>query len=146
MSASYNENLPTVKDWMRLQLGDTNVDPVENALRSDEEYLAALNTEGDKISATVFLAESLAAEFGQEPDSVDASGKAVTWKDRVKTWLALAERLRARAAGVTASAAASRKPSVGQMKATAPVESTPGYPDANSGYYRGDPNNPWGGW
>ena len=32
----------------------------------------------------------------------------------------------------------------GQMEAQAPVESPTGYPDANSGYYRGDPNNRWG--
>lgn len=35
----------------------------------------------------------------------------------------------------------SRSPVVGQLSATAPVESPVGRPDANSGRYRGDPND-----
>lgn len=91
MAAEYSDNLPTAKDRMRHILGDTDM---ENALRQDEEYLALLAGYATETEATAVMAESLAAQFAQEPDSVNTDGTAVTWKDRVKTWLELATRFR----------------------------------------------------
>jgi hypothetical protein len=91
MASTYSNNLPTAKDRMRHLLGDTDM---ENALRQDEEYLALLAGYPTETEATAVMAESLAAQFGQEPDSVSTDGTTVSWHDRVKTWLELATRLR----------------------------------------------------
>lgn len=91
MAATYDENLPTAKDRMRQLLWDTDM---ENVLRPDEEYLARLEGYATETEATAVMAESLAAQFAQEPDSVNTDGTAVSWRDRVKTWLELAARLR----------------------------------------------------
>lgn len=91
MAATYSDNLPTAKDRMRHVLGDIDM---ETALRQDEEYLALLAGYATETEATAVMAESLAAQFAQEPDSVSTDGTAVSWRDRVKTWLELASRFR----------------------------------------------------
>ncbi len=101
MTATYDETLPTAKDRMRLQLGDTEVSPEENALLSDETYTALLVQFVTEPEATARAAESLALRYAQEPDSVSISGDSYSWRDRVKSWLELARRLRA---GATAAA------------------------------------------
>ena len=62
MSATYNPNLLTAVDRMRLALGDTNVDPETNALLPDETYVAKLEDVGE-TEATATLAESLGTKF-----------------------------------------------------------------------------------
>lgn len=142
MSASYDAELPAALDRMRLRLGDTNVDPEENALAPDETYLALLSLQGEAL-ATATLAESFAARFAQEPGTVSVNGKMVSWKDRVSTWLELATRLRSDAgAGTPRTTYAG--PRVGVLSTTAPQDVPTGYPDPNSGYYRGDPLARWG--
>lgn len=91
MSATYSNNLPTAKDRMRQLLGDTNM---ANALRQDEEYLALLAGYTTETEATAVMAESLAAQFAQEPGYISTDGVTVQWSDRVKTWLELSARLR----------------------------------------------------
>lgn len=140
MTATYDENLPAALDRMRLQLGDTEVDPEENALIPDETYLATLDRMVE-LEATAYLAESLATRFGQETGSVRLpSGLQVAWPDRVKTWLELAARLSARLTVTTAQATlATRQPKMGVMATTATVNAPTGWPDANSLDYMGSP-------
>lgn len=91
MVATFDLNLPTARDRMRFALGDTNV---AAALEQDETYAATLTLHGEPLGTAV-MAEALAARFAQEPDSVGIDGAlSVSWRDRVKTWLALAQRIR----------------------------------------------------
>ncbi len=99
MSSTYNLSLPTALDRIRHSLGDTDM---AAPLRENETYAALLLTYSE-TEATAVLAEALAAEYAQQPDSISANGKSLTWKDRVKTWLELATRLRA---ALSASASA----------------------------------------
>lgn len=140
MSASYDPTLTTALDRMRLRLGDTDVEPEEDALAPDETYLALLSLQGEALG-TATLAESFAARFGQEPGTVTVGGDTISWKDRVSTWLELAARLRKDAAAVVAAGNRTTfaGPRVGMLTTKAPVEVPYGYPDPNSGYYRGDP-------
>lgn len=101
MAATYDNTLPTAKDRMRFALGDTNV---AAPLEQDETYAAALAQNGEKLGQAV-MAEALAARYAQRPDSLSSDGDSITWRERVKTWLALATRLRAEvAAGISGGA------------------------------------------
>lgn len=114
MTATYHDNLDRTLDKVRAALGDVTVGlndadpPVEQALRSDEYYLAQIAIYStDWRYAAADAAESLAAEYGQSPDSYSESGElSVSWRERVKTWLELATRLRAQAARDAESASA----------------------------------------
>ncbi|OJW05789.1 MAG: hypothetical protein BGO39_05015 [Chloroflexi bacterium 54-19] len=90
MGATYDSQLPTAKDRMRHSLGDIDMTA---PLRDDETYAAILTKYGE-TEGTAVMAEALAAEYAQQPDQVTDDGTTVTWRDRVKTWLELAARLR----------------------------------------------------
>jgi len=97
---SYDPGLPSAKDRVRLAVGDTDG---ANPLRQDETINALVLAHGE-AEATAKLAEGLATQYAQQPDSVDLGGLAVTWKDRVKAWLELAARTRDEAAATAAAA------------------------------------------
>lgn len=99
MAATYDSTLPTAKDRMRHSLGDTDV---TNPLRGDETY-AALLAAYSETEATAVLAEALAAEYAQQPDTITDSGTTISWRTRVSTWLDLAKRLRAALAETAAT-------------------------------------------
>jgi hypothetical protein len=103
MSASYDETLPSDLDEARYLLGDTVVDPPEDALRSNELINAALTKKGFALGLA-FIADGLVAEFSQEPVKITLSGLAVDYSARVPAWKDLATRMRA-AAAATSSAA-----------------------------------------
>jgi hypothetical protein len=90
MAATFDQTLPTPKDRMRHLVGDTDM---ANPLRQDETYLALL-VQYSETGATEQMAIALAAQYGQMPDTFSDDGTAVSWKDRVKTWLELAARMR----------------------------------------------------
>lgn len=107
MTATFDQTLPTAMDRLRRALGDANV---ANALRQDEEYAAVLaRLEDNETAALVEMASGLASEYAQKPDSISDEDGAITWRERVKTWLALATAGRAElsAAATAASNAAS---------------------------------------
>jgi hypothetical protein len=110
MSATYDETLPTDLDRVRHLLGDTDVEPEENALRSDEHIVAVLASEPSFEAAVILIADGLIAEFGQEPDSVRlVSGLSVSFRERIAAWqrlVARMERAIALAAAATAQATA----------------------------------------
>jgi hypothetical protein len=132
VTATYNDTLPTAKDRVRFNLGDTNVSPATNALLTDET-IGALITQHGETMGTVVAAESLATRFGQEPDSVSLSGKTVTWKDRVKAWWELAARLR-KALGEEAVEASNTSGTTSTLR--------PGEDERSGEYYREE----WVGW
>lgn len=103
MAATYDPTLPTAKDRVRYALGDTNV---AAALEQDETYVANLTLYSESLAIAV-MAEALAARFAQKPDSFGTDGLNVTWRERVKTWLALATTMRANATAAAGSAASS---------------------------------------
>jgi hypothetical protein len=107
MSANYNEALPTDRDRARYLLGDTAVEPEEDALRTDEHYNAVLASEPSFEAAVILIANGLIAEFGQEPDSIRlVSGLTISFKERVKAWERLVKQLQTTVA--TAAAAATQ--------------------------------------
>lgn len=100
MTFSFDPALPSAKDRIRLILGDFTAP----GLRQDETLNAAITAHGE-AEATARLAEGLAAEFAQRPDSIGGDGQSISWRDRVKTWLEVASRMRA--TGVAAATALS---------------------------------------
>ncbi len=107
MSFSFSPELPAALDRGRLALGDT----AAPGLRADETINAMVTANGE-AEAVARLAEGLAAEYAQQPDSLSADGSSISWRDRVKTWLEVAARMRivgaAAAIAATASIAATR--------------------------------------
>jgi hypothetical protein len=94
MSASYVETLPTDRDRARYLLGDTDVDPEENALRTNEHYNAVLAAEATFEAAVILIANSLIAEFAQEPDTIRlVNGLSISFKERIKAWERLVTQL-----------------------------------------------------
>ena len=91
MPATYDITLPTSKDRARNQLGDIDMSA---PLRMDEEILSQIALYGE-TGGIAKLARSLAAEYAQQPVSINAQGVGVSWSERVKTWLDLAARLEA---------------------------------------------------
>ena len=90
MTATFTNSLPTPKDRMRFALGDVNVDV---PLEQDETYAANLALYGEELGTAV-MAEALASRFAQKPDSLSDDSGSISWRERVKTWLALATRIR----------------------------------------------------
>lgn len=103
MAATFDNTLPTALDRMRYALGDI---VVAAALEQDETYAANLAIHGEPIGTAV-MAEALAARFAQEPDSFSGDGTSITWRERVKTWLALATRIRQEEAAASSGGAGS---------------------------------------
>ena len=101
MTATFDNTLPTELDQMRFMVGDVDV---AAALEQDETYASALALHGFKLG-TAAIAEALAARYAQRPDSISSEDGSLSWRERVKTWLALATRLRAEeAAGIAGGA------------------------------------------
>jgi len=90
---TYDSSLPTARDRMRHMLGDTDA---ANPLRYDESYDAMLTYFENETLATAKMARALASEFAQKFSSVNIQGgPSITYSERVKTWLALADKLEA---------------------------------------------------
>lgn len=102
MTATYDQDLPAALDRVRFQVGDTVVGPdddgVEQALKPDEEYLAVIALTSSESEAIAVMAEALATQVMQDPDSYSESGGiSVSWSNRIRTWMSIAEAYRARA-------------------------------------------------
>lgn len=91
MSATFDEALTTAKDRVRRLLGDADIG---QAMLSDATIQGAIDIYGEP-GAVAFLAEGLAAEYGQLPVSTSADGTTLDYSERVKTWQALAKTMRA---------------------------------------------------
>lgn len=105
MTATYDPTLPTSKDRARSLLGDIDVsDGGANALRTDEAIVAVIAANGEQLGTAV-LAEGLAAEYAQLPDSLSTGGTSFSWRERVKYWRDLAARIRTQLASDAAAAA-----------------------------------------
>lgn len=104
MAWTYDASLPSAKDRVRLALGDTNT---ANQLRSDETINALITAYGEAAAAAQ-LADGLAAQFAQKPDSIGMDGLTISWRERVRTWRELGSRLHGQIVAVAASIAATR--------------------------------------
>lgn len=98
MSATYDELLSTPVDRARHALGLTNVRTAAAAIYSDEHIEAVLDQAASFAAGIAQLADALARQYAQKPDSVRLpSGMMVGWKERVTGWRELADRMRAEA-------------------------------------------------
>ena len=114
MSASYNELLPTDLDWIRSQLGDTDVEDDEDlALHTDEHIRAVLALSASRAAACAVLAHELIVRFSQEPVKVSLSGIAVDYSARIPAWQDVATRMQALIAEAAAQIADSAAGSQG---------------------------------
>jgi hypothetical protein len=93
MTATFNVNIVSATDRMRLDIGDTNI---AAALWQDETYQGLLTRYGgSEPRATLAAVEALLMRYGQEPNKVDVVGAVkVEWEERIKMWIALVNRLR----------------------------------------------------
>lgn len=101
MTWSYDPEISTTRDAVRLHLGDTDTN---TQLLSDEEIDYALMVQAQPLLAAANLASSLAARFAREVDkSVD--GDSISSSQRFEHFNKLAEQLREEAtrSGVTAT-------------------------------------------
>lgn len=120
-TATYDPTHLSVLDRVRFAVGDTDVSVDEdsgesNALKPDAEYLAAIDRNDIEQGAIAEMARALAAQVMQEPDKYsEAGGISLSWSDRIKTWLALADNADARAAAsnVSYGVTNARKPTRG---------------------------------
>jgi hypothetical protein len=104
---SYDDTLPSELDKARALLGDTSNDSATELL-TDDHIDAMLALQGFN-AAVSWMAMELAARFAQDPSSVSLpSGLSVSWSERVKYWLNLADQMRW--GGVSGGAAFSRTP------------------------------------
>ena len=94
MTATFNPLLATALDRIRRAVGDTDVEPDTNALRTDEEIVAVVDRTADERLAIIEIASGLAVQYAQLPDSISDEGTTISWRERVKTWLAIADTLR----------------------------------------------------
>jgi hypothetical protein len=97
---TYDSSLPTARDRIRFAVWDTDT---ANQLRSDET-IDAMIAEFGETAATAKIARSLANQFAQMPSSVTIpNGPSVTWGERVRAWLALAQAIEADTGGVSSA-------------------------------------------
>jgi hypothetical protein len=93
MAATFDDTLPTDRDWIRAALGDTDT---SNAWLSDERINAVLTAAAnDRTVATLQLCEQLITLASQEPVEVSISGLSVDYSAQIAAWKDLANRLRA---------------------------------------------------
>lgn len=102
MAFTYVNTLATARDRVRHAIGDTDS---QNQLRQDETILALIERHGEQ-GAIAALAEGLASQFAQEPTSFSSDGLSVSFADRIKTWTALAARIRTESAAANGTGAA----------------------------------------
>jgi len=89
---SFNPALPTLRDRIRIQVGDTNV---ASEIYPDATYDAAISQYSDWKLAMASMAEAVAVAIEQDVSSFSAGGDlSVSWSDRTRSLRALALRLR----------------------------------------------------
>jgi hypothetical protein len=120
VAATYNPAHPTARDRVRANLGDTDVEPDENALHTDAHMDAVLAAYGEALGQSA-LAHELWARHAQDPSSVGLTGLSVSfanllevWAELAKPWLAYQQRL---AADTTATLTPARKAQIGVITA-----------------------------
>ena len=97
---TFDPSLGSVRDRLRLQLGDTVGDPGAEFFL-DETYDATLAYYGNNETRTlVALAEALIAKFAQSASRIDLGDMRFVWRDRMTGWQGIVTRF----AGVAVAA------------------------------------------
>lgn len=91
---SYDPQLPTTLDRIRMIVGDTSSD-VDTELFPDETYNATIAEHTNWKLAAAAMADAVAVKIEQDPTSFTAVGDmSVGWSDRTRSLRATASRLR----------------------------------------------------
>jgi hypothetical protein len=96
ITATFDITLPTLKDHIRLALGDAAAatGSVTGALLQDASIQTKLAQCG-YLEALAQLAESLIAQYGQQPDEYDERGGIrLKWSERINAWKTIADHAR----------------------------------------------------
>jgi hypothetical protein len=89
MSASYDPTHPEARDRVRANLGDTEVEPAEDAHHSNEHMDALLAELGEALGQAA-LAHELWARYAQDPQRVALTGLSIDLSAQLDVWSALA--------------------------------------------------------
>ena len=109
MTATYDPTTPTLRDRIRLLVGDTDVATDAETGESlawlpDETYDSAILRTTSETGAIAEMAAALASKIAKDPDRyTDESGMSVSWSARVKTLVDLAKDMRAATAASVAA-------------------------------------------
>ena len=88
MAATFDPTLATLKDHIRLALGDTNV----NTPLLDDQTINAKLAAFSYCEALAQCAEALISQFGQRPSEYGESGGVrITWGERISAWRKIVE-------------------------------------------------------
>lgn len=100
---SFDPSLPTVRDRLRLQLGDTTgVEATE--FMSDETYDAVYAYHGNREPETLLaLAEGMIAKFSQAASRINLGDMEFSWRDRMTAWKGIVEKFSGISAASTGS-------------------------------------------
>jgi hypothetical protein len=83
---SFDPSLPSVRDRLRLQLGDTTGVAATEFL-GDGTYDAVYAYNGNnEIAALVSLAQALIAKFAQAASRINLGDMSFSWRDRMVAW------------------------------------------------------------
>lgn len=89
---SFDPSLPSVRDRLRLQLGDTSGDPATELLLNTI-YDAVYAYNGNSETRTlVALAEALIAKFSQKASRINLGDMEFSWRDRLVAWKAILDK------------------------------------------------------
>lgn len=95
---SYDHALATLRDRIRMIVGDTTGDP-STEFFLDESYDAVISQHTNWKVAAAVMAEGVAVKIEQDPSSFTAVGDmSVSWNDRTRMLREVAKRLRTEAA------------------------------------------------
>jgi hypothetical protein len=102
---TYDATLPTVRDQIRLIVGDTSDDAAVEFF-PDDTYDATITANEDswKLAAAA-MAEAVAVKIEQSPGSLSSDGDSISWQDRTRSLRAVAAQYRKEAIADAASAA-----------------------------------------
>jgi hypothetical protein len=92
MAATFDPSLSTLKDHIRLAIGDTDT----TAAMLADETIAALLAAHTYPEALAQCCDALVTRYGQRPDEyAESGGVKITWGERCKRWSELADNARA---------------------------------------------------
>jgi hypothetical protein len=106
MASTFNPTLPTLKDHVRLAVGDTDT----GAAMLADETITALLAAHTYPEALALCCDALVSLYGQRPSEyAESGGVKITWGERIEAWKDLAKRARAGKIATPTSTRTARK-------------------------------------
>ena len=111
---SFDPSLSSVRDRLRLQLGDTTGDPATEFM-DDATYDAVYAYHGNKEPETLLaLAEGMIAKFSQAASRINLGDMEFSWRDRMVAWKAIVQKFEGIAAAAGGGGFSIMRPTRGE--------------------------------